>query len=105
MQEQYKNDEQTFNGSITPTDFQNLNELIDAQYQLAVVNSVGSLPYVGAAKLGEFKVQLVLLKTYGMDPSAYQKLYNADLAEMNAAKTIHDFLKVSNQIDTDMSSM
>ncbi len=105
MQEQYQSDEQTLNSSITPTDFQNLNELIDAQYQLAVVNSIGSLPYVGAAKLGEFKAQLALLKTYGMDPSAYQKLYNADLAEMNAAKTIQDFLKVSNQIDADMSSM
>ena len=105
MQGQYEGDVQTFNGSTTPTDFQQLNVLIDAQYQLAVVSSIGSLPYVGAAKLSEFKAQLVLLKTYGMDPSAYQKLYNADLTAMNAAKTIQDYLKVSNQINTDMASM
>ena len=105
MQGQYQSDQQSFSSSTTPTDFQNLNELIDAQYQIAVVSSIGSLPYVGAAKLGEFKAQLGLLKLYGMDPSSYQKLYNADLATMGKAKTIHDFLKVSNQINTDMSTM
>ncbi len=105
MQGQYQSDEQSFSSSTSPTDFQNLNELIDAQYQMAVVSSIGSLPYVGSAKLGEFKTQLGLLKLYGMDPSSYQNLYNADLTTMGKAKTINDFLKVSNQINTDMSSM
>ena len=105
MQQQYESDQNTFSNSITPTEFQNLNELIDAQYQMAVVSSIGSLPYVGAAKLGEFKAQLGLLKLYGMDSSSYQKLYNTDVATMSKAKTIHDFLNVSNQINTDMASM
>ncbi len=105
MEGQYQSYQEALSSSITPTDFQNLNELIDAQYQLAVVNSIGSLPYVGAAKLGEFKKQLGLLKLYGMDPSSYQQLYNADVATMGKAKTINDFLKVSNQINTDMASM
>ncbi len=105
MQQQYESDQTTFSNSVTPTEFQNLNELIDAQYQMAVVSSIGSLPYVGAAKLSEFKAQLGLLKLYGMDASSYQKLYNADVATMSKAKTIHDFLNVSNQINTDMASM
>jgi hypothetical protein len=55
--------------------------------------------------LGQFKSQISLLKTYGMDASSYQKLYNADQVLMNKAKTIHDYLVFSNKIDADMASM
>ena len=105
MQTQYKSDLATFNISVAPVDFQNLGSLIDAQYQMAVANSILALPYVGAAKLGEFKTQLNLLKTYGMDASPYQTLYNADLTAMKKASSISAYLSVSSKIDTDIASM
>ncbi len=105
MQTQYQNDLQDFNNATKSSEFRNLSKLIDAQYQLAVVNSIAALPYVSAAKLSEFKSQLNLLKTYGMDASAYQKRYNADQAQMNNARTIQDYLDMSARIDADMSSM
>ncbi len=105
MQTQYQSDLQDFNIATKSSEFRNLSKLIDAQYQLAVVNSIAALPYVSAAKLSEFKSQLNLLKTYGMDASAYQKRYNADQAQMNNARTIQDYLDMSARIDTDMSSM
>ena len=105
IQSQYTTDLTTFNASTTTDSFQKLGTLINAQYQLAVVNSIQSLPYVGAAKLQEFQSQLNLLKTYGMDPTPYQKMYNADETAMNSATTISQYLKVSNKIDSDMSSM
>ena len=105
MQTQYQSDLQDFNNATKSSEFRNLSKLIDAQYQLAVVNSIAALPYVSAAKLSEFKSQLNLLKTYGMDASAYQKRYNADQAQMNNARTIQDYLDMSARIDTDMSSM
>jgi hypothetical protein len=60
---------------------------------------------VSTAKLGEFQTQLSLLKTYGMDPSSYLSLYNADRAAMKKATTIHDYLLISQKIDTDVASM
>ena len=105
MQTQYQSDLQDFNNATKSSEFRNLSKLIDAQYQLAVVNSIAALPYVSAAKLSEFKSQLNLLKTYGMDASAYQKRYNADQAQMNNARTIQDYLAMSAHIDADMTSM
>ena len=105
MQTQYKSDLAALNTSVTPVDFQNLGSLVDAQYGMAVANSMLALPYVGAAKLSEFKTQLNLLKTYGMDSSSYQKLYNADLAAMKKASSISTYLSVSTKIDADIASM
>lgn len=105
MQNEYSSDLNSFNSALTKTDFQSLNTVLNAQYQLAVVNSIQSLPYVGAAKLTEFQDQISQLKTYGMDASSYTKLYNKDKTAMAQASTISQYLQISNKIDTDMASM
>jgi hypothetical protein len=105
MQSQYQNDLATFNIATTSIEFQNLGTLVNAQYQEAVVNSIQALPFVSKAKLGEFKSQLALLKTYGMDASPYQPLYDADQAAMKKASTITAYLAISQKIDVDIASM
>ena len=105
MQTQYQFDLDTFNIATTSIEFQNLGTLLNAQYQEAVVNSIQALPYVSNAKLGEFKTQLTLLKTYGMDAGPYQPLYDADLAAMKKASTITSYLAISHKIDADIASM
>jgi hypothetical protein len=105
MQTQYQNDLATFNIATTSIEFQNLGTILNAQYQEAVVSSLQALPFVSTAKLGEFKSQLALLKTYGMDASPYQPLYDADNAAMKKASTITAFLAISQKIDADMASM
>lgn len=105
MQSQYNSDLDVFNSATSMSDFQSLHTLLNAQYQLAVVNSIQSLPYVGTAKLATFQDQLDQLKLYGMDASAYLKLYNKDKTAMAQATTISEYLKVSNQIDADLASM
>jgi L,D-transpeptidase catalytic domain len=105
MQTQYQNDLDTFNITTTSIEFQNLGTLLNAQYQEAVVNSIQALPYVSTAKLGEFKTQLALLKTYGMDASPYQPLYDADQAAMKKASSIPSYLAISQKIDADIASM
>jgi hypothetical protein len=105
MQTQYQFDLDTFNIATTSIEFQNLGTLLNAQYQEAVVNSIQALPYVSNAKLGEFKTQLTLLKTYGMDAGPYQPLYDADLAAMKKASTITSYLAISQKIDADIASM
>jgi hypothetical protein len=105
MQTQYQNDLATYNIATTSIEFQNLGTLLNAQYQEAVVNSIQALPFVSAAKLGEFKSQLALLKTYGMDAGPYQPLYDADKAAMKKASTINAYLAISQKIDADIASM
>ena len=105
MQTQYQNDLDTFNIATTSIEFQNLGTMLNAQYQEAVVNSIQALPYVSTAKLGEFKTQLALLKTYGMDASPYQPLYDADQAAIKKTSTIPGYLAISQKIDADIASM
>jgi hypothetical protein len=105
MQIQYQGDLDTFNIATTSIEFQHLGSLLNAQYQEALVNSIQALPFVSTAKLDEFKSQLTLLKTYGMDPSPYQQLYDADQAAMKKASTIQNYLAVSQRIDADIASM
>ncbi|MGZ3610819.1 MAG: L,D-transpeptidase [Ktedonobacteraceae bacterium] len=105
MQTQYQNDLATFNFATTSIEFQNLGTLLNAQYQEAVVNSIQALPFVSTAKLGQFKSQLALLKTYGMDASPYQPLYNADQAALKKTSTITGYLAISQKIDTDIAAM
>jgi DNA-binding transcriptional MerR regulator len=105
MQSEYNNDLNAFNSATSKPDLQSLSTMLNAQYQVAVVSSIQSLPYVGAAKLSEFQDQINQLKTYGMDASSYTTLYNKDKASMTQANTISQYLAVSNQIDSDMASM
>src|SRR5256886_3267195 len=105
MQTQYQNDLEIFNIATTSIEFQNLGMLLNAQYQEAVVNSIQALPFVSTAKLGEFKSQLALLKTYGMDASPYQPLYDADQTAMKKTSTITGYLAISQKIDADIASM
>ncbi len=105
MQAQYTSDFNAMNTITDPAAFSTLKSTVDAQYQMAVDNSIQALPFVGNAKLGEFKSQISLLKTYGLDTSYYMQLYNADAKQMQGAKNIQDYLKVSQKIDTDMASM
>ena len=105
MQAQYQNDMNAFSVATTSPDFQNLGMLINTQYQEAVVDSIQALPFVSNAKLSAFQAQLSLLKTYGMDVSSYQSLFNADKAAMKKASTMHDYLAISQKIDADITSM
>lgn len=105
MQTQYSNDMQVFNAAKAPLDYQKLSNLLNAQYQQAVVNSVMAIPYVGAAKLSEFQTQVNLLKTYGIDTSSYQKLFVTDSAAIQGTKTLSDYLVVSKKVDADIASM
>lgn len=105
MQSQYSSDLLTLNTITSPADFQHLNQVIDAQYQMAAVNSTQAIPYVGRAKLKQFQSQIDLLKSYGMDTSTYQQMYNAAAQQLRAAKTFSQYLAVSQKINTDIASM
>jgi hypothetical protein len=105
MRAQYQSDLALFKSAVTSTAFQHLDNLIDVQYQQAVVNSINVLPKVEAAKLNEFRQQIGLLKTYGLNFAPFLQLYNTDKAAMSSAKTIQDYLAFAKRVDNDMASM
>ena len=105
MRAQYQSDLAFFKSSVTSTAFQHLDNLIDIQYQQAVVNSINVLPNVEAARLNEFRQQIGQLKTYGLNFAPFLQLYNTDKAAMSSAKTIQDYLAFAKRVDDDMASM
>ncbi|HLZ64287.1 MAG TPA: L,D-transpeptidase [Ktedonosporobacter sp.] len=105
MQTQYQLDQQAFVRALTPTDFQQLNTQIEAQYQQTLVNSTLAIPYVAAAKLREFEQQVQQLHTYGLDTAAYQKRLYQDQAILKKAVSTQDYAAFLKQIEADIASM
>lgn len=105
MQVEYKGDTDAYNSATTSQDLQNLNTLVDAQYQQTLVSSFQALPYIGAAKLSEFQTEVNLLKTYGMDASSYQRHLATYQDAFKKALSLNDYLALAARIQTDIASM
>ncbi|MBE3561464.1 MAG: L,D-transpeptidase [Ktedonobacteraceae bacterium] len=105
LQGQYQADQQALANATLPSQFINLNALIDAQYQQAVVHSTQALPYVTEAKLNDFAQQIKLLQSYGMDASAYQKKLDADRQALKKTMTMQEFADFAKKVDADIASM
>ena len=102
---QYQDDQKALTNATSPTDFQNISTIVNAQYQQAVVNTIQALPFITTTKFSAFETQVKQLKTFGVDTTPYQKRLNADKAMMSNTKSIQDYEAFSKQIDTDVASM
>jgi len=102
---QYQSDIKALDTGTHPADFTNLSNMINAQYQQAVANSIVALPYVENAKLSIFQTDIQQLKTYGGNTSVYQQRLDADRALVGKAQGINDYTAFSKQIDSDIASM
>jgi hypothetical protein len=105
LNQQYQQNLQLFRSAQTPEDFLQLIQQSTVQIQATADFSTQAIPYVGAAKLQQFKANIIQLKQYGEDTNSFQKLLNNDQTALAQAKTVSDFLKVSSQIDHDMASL
>jgi hypothetical protein len=105
LQGQENSDLTSLNSATTVAAFQQLENLLNAQYTEALAHSIGALPYVESAKLQQFQQQISLLKSYGIDPTQYQQLYNTDKTAMHSVKTLPQYLTVAKRVDSDIASM
>ncbi len=105
LQQQAAYDLQLFRTATLPQDFTNLNNQLNTQLQETVTFSAQAIPYVGAAKLKQFQADITTLTQYGQDTASYQKALNNDQAALNKAVSFSDFLRVSAQIDNDVSAV
>jgi L,D-transpeptidase-like protein len=105
LQQEEQYDLQLFRNANAPEHFVQLDDLVNTQLVETVAFSTQAIPYVGAAKLSQLNSEIATLKQYGQDTTAFQKRLNADQAALNSAQTMGDFLKVSSQIDNDVTSI
>lgn len=101
--QQVNEDVQAFRDATHPDDFGQLMTRIDAQMRQMATFSTQAIPYVGAAKLQQFSANIALMKQYGMDTTQYDKNLSKDKTALDNAKSLEDFLKVSSQIDSDLT--
>jgi len=105
LNQEQQADLQVFRKAATPADYSQLIDQVNTQLQETTVFSTQAIPFVGAAKLREFSVQIDQLKKYGQNAVPFQKRLASDQASLAQAKSISDYLKVSAQIDSDTNSI
>ncbi len=105
LTQEYQQDLQAFRYASTPEDFSQLIDLSTTQLQATSDFSTQVIPYVGAAKLQEFSADILQLKQYGLATAPYQQRLTADQTSLAQARSFSDYLKVSSQIDHDISSL
>ncbi len=105
LNQEDQDDVQVFRNATAPEDYLKLIDQINTQLQETAVFSSQAIPFVGASKLKELSSDIDLLKHYGQDATSFQQRLDADQASFTQAKSINDFMKVSAQIDNDISSI
>ncbi len=105
LNQQYQQDLQLFRSANKPDDLTQLINQLTEQLQATADFSTQAIPYVGAAKLQEFSADIIKLKQYGQATTNYQQRLSADQVALAQARSISDYLKVSSQIDHDISSL
>ncbi len=105
LNQEYQLDIQQFRGATDADSFTQIIDQLNAQLQETTTFSTQAIPYVGAAKLKQFGSSIDQMKQYGQDVSNYQKLLTTDQTALSTAKSLSDYLKVSAQIDNDVSSI
>jgi hypothetical protein len=105
LNQQYQQDLQLFRSANKPDDLTQLINQLTEQLQATADFSTQAIPYVGAAKLQEFSADIIKLKQYGQSTTNYQQRLSADQLALAQARSISDYLKVSSQIDHDISSL
>ncbi len=103
--QQAQADLQGFRSAKNATDFTRLIDIMNSQMDETTTTSTVAIPFVGQAKLNQFKQDIQLIKQFGGDSSTFEQRLAADQQGLDNAKTQSDFLHVSSQIDADVASI
>lgn len=105
LNQEGQNDLAVFQIANKPEDFSQLIDQVNTQLQEATIVSIQAIPYVGAAKLAQLSASIQQASTYGVDVTTFQQHFDADQIALKNAKTIHDYVKIATQIDSDLASI
>lgn len=106
FQQEAQSDTESFKSASNAAKFSQLIDLINTQLNETSTVSTVAIPYVGQAKLNQFKADIQLIKQYnGANVGSYEQRLQSDQQALDNARTVNDFLHVSARIDTDIASI
>jgi hypothetical protein len=105
LNQEYQQDLQLLRNASKPEELTQLINQTITQLQATNDFSIQAVPYIGAAKLQEFSADIIKLKQYGQNTNNFQQRLNTDQVALAQARSISDYLKVSSQIDHDISAL
>ncbi len=104
-QAEYAEDLVVFRDAASPDRYTKLQQVINGQTVQLIADQAQAMPYVGAALLATFQSQVDLLKTFGEDASQFQQQHDADVKELQAAKSLADYLSLAQVINQQSGNM
>jgi hypothetical protein len=101
----YQQDLAAFTNASSAQRYAALVEVIDGQITQVEADQAEALPYIGSSLLDQFQASIDQLKAYGQATASYQALHDQDQAQLKSAKTLADYLALSQAINQQAGSM
>ncbi len=101
----YQQDLAAFTNASSAQRYAALVEVIDGQITQVEADQTEALPYIGSSLLDQFQASIDQLKSYGQATASYQTLHDQDQAQLKSAKTLSDYLALSQAINQQVGSM
>ncbi len=101
----YQQDLTAFTNASSSERYKALVEVIDGQITQIEADQTEALPYIGSTLLDQFQASIDLLKTYGQATASYQTLHDEDQRQLKAAKSLGDYLALSQTINQQTAGM
>ena len=101
----YQQDLAAFTNASSAARYAELVSAIDGQITQLEADQTEALPYIGSTLLDQFQASITLLKSYGQPVGAYQSQHDSDERTLKAAKSLADYLALSQTINRQTASM
>ena len=101
----YQQDLTAFANASSAARYQALVEVIDGQITQLEADQTEALPYYGSALLDGFQASIDQLHSYGQPTATLQAQHDQDAAKLRAAKSLADYLSLTQTIDQQTASM
>ncbi|HEX9412865.1 MAG TPA: L,D-transpeptidase [Ktedonobacterales bacterium] len=101
----YSEDLAVFASAASVDRYAHLGQVIDGQINQLVADRIEVLPYVGESMLAQYQAQINILAGWGEDTSAFQHAYDAVRQQFTQAKTLADYLTLSQALNQQTQQM
>ena len=101
----YQQDLAAFTNASSAARYTTLVDVIDGQITQIEADQSEALPYIGSTLLDGFQASINLLKSYGEPTASFQRMHDADQRQLKAAKSLGDYLTLSQSINQQTALM
>ncbi len=101
----YTQDLTAFRTAASADRYARLGQVIDGQINQLVADRIEVVPYIGDAMLAQFQGQITILAGWGENVSAFQAEYDSVKQQLSQAKTLADYLSLSQVLNQQTRAM